>query len=221
MPVLIAAVLGWQRFATRGKAIDSVAVLPFANVDDDPRMAYLSDNLTESLIDGLSPLPALRVSARSTIAGYKGHEIDPRQVGRELQLRALVMGRVLWQGDRLIIRVQLVDTADGSRLWGDEFRRGHSKAKPQQCEHSAPTWPCAEPTGAAPGSHRPGESIPSPDLDRYAARVARVYLCARRSARRSSETATRAEDAGTRPAALFHPRLSGVGREGAGLRLVA
>jgi eukaryotic-like serine/threonine-protein kinase len=127
VPVLIAAVLGWQRFATRGKAIDSVAVLPFANVGDDPQMAYLADGLTESLIDNLLQLPALRVSAHSTIAGYKGREIDPRQAGKELQVRAVIMGRVAWQGERLIIRVELVDAADGSRVWGDGFQHTRSQ----------------------------------------------------------------------------------------------
>jgi eukaryotic-like serine/threonine-protein kinase len=125
--LLIAGVVwGWRWFSERDNAIDSVAVLPFANVGNESQLEYLPDGLTESLIDSLSQLPALRVSARNTVASYKGREVDPRQAGGELQVRALVTGRVLWQGDRLIIRVELVDTADGSRLWGDEFRRGHS-----------------------------------------------------------------------------------------------
>jgi eukaryotic-like serine/threonine-protein kinase len=121
------AVLAWRWLAPHGSAIDSIAVLPFANVGDDPQMAYLANGLTESLIDSLQPLPALRVSAYSTVAGYKGREIDPRQAGKELQVRAVVTVRVAWQGERMIIRVELVDTADGSRVWGDEFQRTRSQ----------------------------------------------------------------------------------------------
>jgi TolB-like protein/Tfp pilus assembly protein PilF len=121
------AVLAWRWLAPYGSAIDSVAVLPFANVGDDPQMAYLADGLTESLRDSLSPLPALRVTASSTVAGYKGREIDPRQAGKELKVRAVVTGSVAWQGERMIIRVELVDTADGSRVWSDEFQRTRSQ----------------------------------------------------------------------------------------------
>ncbi|HKQ72247.1 MAG TPA: protein kinase [Blastocatellia bacterium] len=124
--ILGAAGLAWRRFASHDNVIDSLAVLPFANDGADPQMAYVPDSLTESLIDRLSQLPALRVSAHSTISGYKGRAIDPRQAGKELQVRAVVAGRVLWQGDRMVIRVELVEASNGSRMWGDEFRRAHS-----------------------------------------------------------------------------------------------
>ena len=125
--LIIAAVLAWRRLAPPDSAIDSVAVLPFANVSDDQQMDYLPDGLTENLIDSLSQLPALRVSAHSTIFGYKGRAVDPRQAGKELQVRAVITGRVAWQGERIIIRVELVDTADGSRVWSDEFRHTRSQ----------------------------------------------------------------------------------------------
>ena len=125
--VIIGAALAWRRLAPHEVAYDSVAVLPFADAADDPQMAYLPDGLTESLIDSLSQLPDLRVSAHSTVSGYKGREIDPRQAGKELQAQAVIMGRVARQGDRLLIRVELVDTADGSRVWGDEFQRARSE----------------------------------------------------------------------------------------------
>jgi eukaryotic-like serine/threonine-protein kinase len=124
--IIIAAALAWRRFAPHEIAFDSVAVLPFANDTGDGQMAYLPDGLTESLIDSLSQLPDLRVSAHSTVSGYKGREIDPRQAGKELQVRAVVIGRVVRQGDRLLIRVELVDAANGSRVWGDEFQRTRS-----------------------------------------------------------------------------------------------
>ncbi|HEV2668539.1 MAG TPA: protein kinase [Blastocatellia bacterium] len=118
--------LAWRALTPHDIAIDSVAVLPFSNVGDDPKTTYLPDGLTESLIYSLSQLPALRVSAHSTVSGYKGREVDPRQAGKELQVRAVVVGRVAQQGDRLVIRVELVDAANGSLVWGDEFRRTRS-----------------------------------------------------------------------------------------------
>ncbi|MCG3159880.1 MAG: Serine/threonine-protein kinase PknD [Acidobacteria bacterium] len=132
--VIGAAVLVRQRLTTTGRVIDSVAVLPFANVGADPQMSYLSNGLTESLMDSLSQLPDLRMSAQSTIAGYKDREVDPRQAGKELQVRAVITGRVAWQDDRLIIRVELVDAADGSRIWSDEFRRTRSQIVTVQSE---------------------------------------------------------------------------------------
>ncbi len=132
--IIIAAALAWRRFAPHEIAYDSVAVLPFANATDDPQTAYLPDGLTESLIDSLSQLPDLRVSAHSTVSGYSGREIDPRQAGKELQAQAVITGRVSRQGDRLLIRVELVDTADGSRVWGDEFHRASSEIVAAQRE---------------------------------------------------------------------------------------
>ncbi|MGE0128010.1 MAG: protein kinase [Blastocatellales bacterium] len=107
----------------RGAALDSVAVLPFANASGDPQMEYLPDGLTESLIGSLSQLPSLRVMARNTVFTYKGREVDPRQVGGDLNVRAVVTGRVRRQGDRLLIRAELVDATDGARLWGEEYER--------------------------------------------------------------------------------------------------
>jgi TolB-like protein/Tfp pilus assembly protein PilF len=132
--VIIGVALAWRRFAPHEIAYASVAVLPFANAAADPQMAYLPDGLTESLIDSLSQLPDLRVSALSTVSGYNGREIDPRQAGKELQSQAVITGRVERQGDRLLIRVELVDTADGSRVWGDEFQRARSEIVAAQRE---------------------------------------------------------------------------------------
>jgi serine/threonine protein kinase/TolB-like protein/Tfp pilus assembly protein PilF len=131
---IIAAALAWRQLASNDIAIDSIAVLPFANVGNDPQTAYLPDGLTESLIDSLSQLPDLRVSAYSTVSGYKGREVDPRQSGKELQVRAVITGRFARQGDRLLIHVELVDTADGSRVWGDEFHRARSEIVAAQRE---------------------------------------------------------------------------------------
>jgi adenylate cyclase len=108
---------------SRRGAIDSLAVLPLANASADPGTEYLSDGITESIINTLSQLPQLKVMARATVFRYKGKEVDVQEVSRELGVRAVMSGRVLQFGDNLIIKTELVDTADGSQLWGDEYRR--------------------------------------------------------------------------------------------------
>jgi serine/threonine protein kinase/tetratricopeptide (TPR) repeat protein len=104
-------------------AIDSIAVLPLVNTSNDPNSEYLSDGITESIISNLSQLPQLKVMARSTVFHFKGKEIDPRDVGRQLGVRAVMTGRLLQQGDHLIVRTELVNVADGTQLWGAEYDR--------------------------------------------------------------------------------------------------
>jgi eukaryotic-like serine/threonine-protein kinase len=105
------------------KAIDSLAILPLINAGGDPDTEYLSDGITESIINNLSQLPKLRVMARSTVFRYKGKQVDPQRVGQELGVRAALSGRVLQRGDLLIIKAELVDTEDGSHLWGEQYNR--------------------------------------------------------------------------------------------------
>jgi eukaryotic-like serine/threonine-protein kinase len=111
------------RRARSRRGVDSLAILPLANAGGDPDAEYLSDGITESIINNLSQLPKLRVMARSTVFRYKGKEVDPQMVGRELGVRALLTGRVLQRGEVLIIKVELVDTEDGSHLWGEQYNR--------------------------------------------------------------------------------------------------
>ncbi|MBX3278932.1 MAG: protein kinase [Acidobacteria bacterium] len=107
------------------RAINSLAVLPFANAGTDSNAAFLSDGITESVINNLSRLPRLRVMARSTVYRYQGraHGIDPLAVGRELGVRAVLTGRVVMMGDRLVVKVELVDADDGAHLWGEQYAR--------------------------------------------------------------------------------------------------
>ncbi|HEY0006767.1 MAG TPA: tetratricopeptide repeat protein [Pyrinomonadaceae bacterium] len=112
-----------KRGPRRSKVIDSLAVLPMTNASDDPEIEYLSDGLTESLINNLSSVHGLRVMARATVFRYKGREIDPQQIGRELDVRAVVTGRVLVRQERLIVKVELVKVEDGSQLWGEHYKR--------------------------------------------------------------------------------------------------
>jgi len=108
------------------KGIDSLAVLPFFNASDDPNMEYLSDGITESIMNSLSHLPQLKVMARSTVFRHKGPDVDPREVGHNLGVRAVMMGRVQQLGDHLVISAELVDVQDGSRIWGDQYHRRSS-----------------------------------------------------------------------------------------------
>ena len=122
--LLIAGVaLVYSLYPAGNVAIDSIAVLPLANAGGDPNLEYLSDGVSESLINSLSQLQRLRVTARTTAFRYKGKEVDPQQVGRELNVRAVLMGRVRQMGDKLNIQVDLVDATTGAQLWGEEYNR--------------------------------------------------------------------------------------------------
>lgn len=105
------------------RAIDSLAVLPLVNATADPEMEYFSDGITESIINSLSQLPKLRVVPRSTVFRYKGKDVDPQAIGRELNVRAVFAGRVQQVGDLLVIRTELIDVAQESQLWGEQYRR--------------------------------------------------------------------------------------------------
>jgi non-specific serine/threonine protein kinase len=100
-----------------------VAVLPFENESGDPDSEFLSDGITESLINSLSQLGRLRVLARSTVFRYKGRIQDPQQVGRELGAKAVLTGRVLQRGQTLVIGADLMDVVNGWQLWGERYKR--------------------------------------------------------------------------------------------------
>ena len=108
---------------TDGKEVVSLAVLPFVNASNDPSIEYLSDGITESIMNGLSHLPQLKVTARSTVFRYKGAGIDPREAGNSLGVRIVMMGIVQQLGEHLVISAELVDVEDGSRIWGEYHRR--------------------------------------------------------------------------------------------------
>ena len=105
------------------KIIDSLAVLPFENAGGDPEHEYLSDGITGSLINTLATVPKLRVMAQSTVFRYKGREIDPQAIGRELNVRAVLTGKIMHAGGSFRIGTELVDVATGSQLWGAQYNR--------------------------------------------------------------------------------------------------
>jgi len=102
---------------------NSIAVLPLVNTGNDPNTEYLSEGISEALINSLTELQQLRVVARSTAFRYKGKDVDPQTVGRELNVQTVLMGRVRQLGDKLNIQVDLVDATTGAQLWGAEYER--------------------------------------------------------------------------------------------------
>jgi serine/threonine-protein kinase len=123
--LLVAAAL--YRFLGRDpsavRAIESVAVLPFVNEGPDHDTEFLSDGLTESIINNLSQLPNLRVIARSSVFRYKGRETDALAAGREFGVQAVLMGRVVQRGDNLSVSVELVEVGNNRQLWGEKYNR--------------------------------------------------------------------------------------------------
>ena len=107
---------------TTGK-VSSIAVLPFVNATSDSGNEYLSDGLTESLIGTLSQLPDLKVMARSTVFRFKGNQEDPRQIGETLKVAAVLVGRITQHGDEVSVQADLVNTSDGSEMWGSHYTR--------------------------------------------------------------------------------------------------
>lgn len=106
--------------------IDSLAVIPMEGPDKDFNVEYLSDGITESIINMLSRIPKLRVLACSTVFRFKGKDVDPQHVGQLLNVKAVMMIRVIRLGDKLVIRSELVNVADGSQLWGEQYNRSPS-----------------------------------------------------------------------------------------------
>ena len=109
---------GW-----RTPGVHSVAVLPFVNAGGDPNLEYLADGVTEGIINGLTRIPELQVMARSTVFSYKGHDVNVKKVGAELNVDAVLLGKIAQRGDTLLIQADLVSVADGSELWGDQYNR--------------------------------------------------------------------------------------------------
>jgi serine/threonine protein kinase/Tfp pilus assembly protein PilF len=115
---------GWrQRLLGGSSRIQSVAVLPFENTSGDQNLDYLADGVTDGIISSLSQVPELRVMARSTVFVYKNKPVAPDKVGRDLNVDAVLIGRISQRGDNLNIQTDLVSVSDGSELWGEQYTR--------------------------------------------------------------------------------------------------
>ena len=129
LTVVLASVGGIAYLSGRDKAgasttaIQSIAVLPFVDDSPDADSEYLDDEIAESLVNSLAKLPKLRVVPRSVMVNYKGRNIDPRKVGQELNVRAVVTGRVHRHGDTISIQADLIDLESVSQIWGQHYDR--------------------------------------------------------------------------------------------------
>ena len=104
-------------------AIDSVAVLPLANATSNSEMDYLADGITEGVINHLSRLPGLRVMSRTTVFRYRQAQQDPLQIGRDLKVGAVIVGRLTQHGDALNVDTEMVDVSNGTQIWGEQYQR--------------------------------------------------------------------------------------------------
>lgn len=112
----------------KGDVLDSVAVLPIANIENNQDTEYLCDGITESLISRLSQLPSFtKVIAGSSVFSYKGRTVDPQEAGKELAVDAVLVGRLRRQEDDLVLSVELVKVADKSRIWGGTYNKKMSE----------------------------------------------------------------------------------------------
>jgi eukaryotic-like serine/threonine-protein kinase len=123
LALAIAGIAYYVREPSTGTAIESIAVLPLDNQNHDPEMEYLSDGVTDSIINSLTQLPNLRVIARSSVFRYKGKQADPIAVANELGVHAVLTGRIIQRGDNLNVSVELVDVRDNKQIWGDQYER--------------------------------------------------------------------------------------------------
>jgi DNA-binding winged helix-turn-helix (wHTH) protein/TolB-like protein/Tfp pilus assembly protein PilF len=122
--LVVAAIIGVMYFTSKAgdtATIGSIAVLPFIDESADPDTEYINDKIAESLINSLSKLPQLRVVPRSVVASYKGKAMDPRKIGEELNVRAVVTGKMRRHGDIITIQADLIDLQNVAQLWGQHY----------------------------------------------------------------------------------------------------
>jgi TolB-like protein/Tfp pilus assembly protein PilF len=128
--VLIAGLVVFGAFFLSGRGssrqIESVAVMPFVNESGNPDFEYLSDGMTETLINSLSELPQLSVKARSLVFRYKGKDVDPKQAAAELGVQAMLNGRLVRRGENIALSLDLIDAATGNQIWGENYERRFS-----------------------------------------------------------------------------------------------
>ncbi len=124
--LLIAGFFGYRYFGSNTKQIESIAVMPFVNESGNSDVEYLSDGMTETLINSLSQIPNLSVKARSSVFRYKGKEFDPKKIAAELNVQAILTGRIVSRGDQLTLSLELVDAATENVIWSQQYNRKRS-----------------------------------------------------------------------------------------------
>jgi TolB-like protein len=122
--IVLGGFFGYRYLKPAGTGqINSIAVLPFQNKNSDADTEYLSDGLADSLIFRLSQLPNLKVSPTSSVIRYKGKDTDISQIAKELEVDAVMSGRLSQRGDNLTINVELIDTRTKKLLWVEQYDR--------------------------------------------------------------------------------------------------
>jgi TolB-like protein/Tfp pilus assembly protein PilF len=124
----------YLRWRNSTEAIKSIAVMPFVNESGNADVEYLSDGMTETLINSLSQIPNLSVKARASVFRYKGKEIDPKKIAAELNVQAILTGRVVQRGDQLTLNLELIDAQTENILWGNRYERKSSELVALQSE---------------------------------------------------------------------------------------
>ena len=135
--LIVGVAVGLGLYLRSGKtafAINSIAVMPFVNESGNADVEYLSDGMTETLINSLSQIPNLSVKARSSVFRYKGKEIDPKKIAAELNVQAILTGRVVQRGDQLTLNLELIDAQTENVLWGNRYERKPSELVALQSE---------------------------------------------------------------------------------------
>lgn len=123
--ILLITVVGygfWYYSSTNAGQIESIAVMPFTDKIGNAENEYLSEGLTESLINSFSQIPNISVKARSSVFHYKGKEIEPQKIGDELLVQAVLLGRIIQNDKQLILNLELVDTRTGNQIWGKQYK---------------------------------------------------------------------------------------------------
>ena len=120
--VLVAIAGWWFYFARTHAQIDSVVVLPFVNTSHDPSMDYLSDGVSDTLIDSLSQVRDIRVVSRQSAFRYRGKDVQPETLAHDLKIRGVISGRISQRGDDLVIDAELVDASDDRQIWGKQYK---------------------------------------------------------------------------------------------------
>ena len=134
--VLVIAAASYAYYVTHkaSAGISSIAVMPFVNEGGNPDVEYLSDGMTETLISSLSQLPNLSVKARSSVFRYKGKDTNAQTIGKELNVQAILNGRIIQRGEQLDLNVELVDAATENVLWSHQYNRKQSDLVALQSE---------------------------------------------------------------------------------------
>ena len=132
--IVLGGFVGYRYLSSNTKQIESIAVMPFVNESGNADVEYLSDGMTETLINNLSQLPNLNVKARSSVFRYKGKEFDPKKIAAELDVQAILTGRIASRGEQMTLNLELIDARTENIIWGNKYERKSSDLVSLQSE---------------------------------------------------------------------------------------